>query len=159
MALAMEACEAKPLKPNHSERGNAMLSQIEAPQTRTTVLGSVPTTVSISTAISGNSVIFTVTSGTGVTVDPSTPSMLWASPGVYDLVFTLASGNAMFDTPALSVVTPFGSISQNPQGSTSVTLPNTNQLSTGDGDQLFSFSMSINGSIFDPTLVNTADPT
>jgi len=135
-----------------------MLSQIEAAQPQP-VLESSPKTVNISTVTSGSSVVFTIESGTGVHVDPSNPSMLWVSPGVYELVFNLASQNAPFDTPALSVVTPFGSLSEDPESSTAVVLPNSNQLSVGDGDQVYSFSMFINGSVFDPTLVNTADPT
>jgi hypothetical protein len=134
-----------------------MLSQIEAPQTPAVIVNTdtPPTTVSINvTPDQANTTIaFRVTSGSGVTVGP--PNTLSVSPGTYNLVFNLQSTTLQFDNPALIVSTPFGSLTESPDSSLmSVTLPDTNNLIKGDGDQAFSFSFLISGQVYDPTIVN-----
>jgi len=81
-------------------------------------------------------------------------NVLTVSPGSYSLQFNLPTDILQFDDPAISVSTPFAPVSVSPDSSTSVTLPDTNNLTSADGSVSYQFSFNISGSVYDPTIVN-----
>ena len=59
---------------------------------------------------------------------------------------------------ALILSTPFGPFSIPRTGTSTVTLSDTNDLSLGEGEQLYSFTFLFGSGPRDPTIVNTPDP-
>jgi len=102
-------------------------------------------------------VTFKVTTpGLGVSVDPKDPATLIINPGSYFIDFTVIDDT--FQNPAIIMSTPFGPFSIPRTGTNTATLSDTNTLSLGDGEQLFSFTFLFGSGPRDPTIVNTPDP-
>jgi hypothetical protein len=140
-----------------SERGNAMLGQIEAAQPRTAIIN----TDDVTTA----SINATVVSGTPKTISFSMPAnvpgvtassnTVTTTPGNYSLVFTMTNDTFSQQDPAITLSTPVGLVFVMATSSTTATVNNINTLETGD--QSDSFSMTFNlvtAGIIDPTIVN-----
>jgi hypothetical protein len=141
-----------------------MLSQIEVldptPRIAAGIEGE-PVHVAINVSVASTSippkVTFTVmTPGLGVSVDSKDPAILIVNPGSYFLDFTVVDDT--FGNPALILSTPFGPFSIPRTGTNTVTLSDTNTLSLGEGEQLYSFTFFFGSGPRDPTIVNTPDP-
>ena len=140
-----------------------MLSQIEVldPTPRIAAGNAEPVhaevAVSVDSATTPPKVTFKVTTpGLGVSVDPKDPATLIINPGSYFIDFTVTGDT--FLNPAIIMNTPFGPFSIPRTGTNTATLSDTNTLSLGDGEQLFSFTFLFGSGPRDPTIVNTPDP-
>lgn len=142
-----------------------MLSQTEAPDTKPGIAAGkteepavhVGIDVSVVSTTTPPQVTFTVTTpDLGVVVDPKDPAILIIGPGSYFLEFTVLDDT--FANPAIILKTPFGPFSVPPTGLNTATLSDTNTLSLGEGEQLYSFTFLFGSGPRDPTIVNTPDP-
>jgi hypothetical protein len=159
MALAMEACKAGPI----SKGENAMLSQIEAPQTTAAIVNTEGATsaisVGITATVSNGAISFSMpTPVTGVSVSGNSVTV---NPGSYAITFTL-SGDTF--TSAGITVSPLPQGAQNvtvtaatpnPATSTTATVNVTNSLTSSNSSVTASSTFNLTkAGPKDPTIVN-----